>query len=92
MYVCMYVCMYVICMYVCMCVCMYVCMYYVCMYVLCMYVCMCVCMFVCRYICVCVSSSFDVPARDTQEGGRLQRVSHPSSFCGACLSFLAERI
>ena len=37
------------------------------------------------------SSSLDVPAGVTQEeghtGGRLHRISHPPSFCGACLYF-----
>ena len=55
--------------------------------------------------CVCVvfsshsfwtSSSLDVPAGVTQEeghtGGRSHRISHPPSFCGACLNFLARRI
>ena len=51
-------------------------------------------------LCVCVvfsshlfwtSSSLDVPAGVT--GGSSHRISHPpSSFCGACLYFLARRI
>ncbi|CAM9319032.1 unnamed protein product, partial [Ascophyllum nodosum] len=40
------------------------------------------------------SSSLDVPAGVTQEeghtGGRSHRISHPPSFCGACLSFSRE--
>ena len=55
-------------------------------------------------VCVCVfsshsfwtSSALGVPAGATQEeghtGGRSHRISHPPSFCGACLNFLARRI
>ena len=57
-------------------------------------------------LCVCVlcvfsshsfwaSSSLDVPAGVTQEegntGGRSHRISHPPSFCGACLNFSREK-
>ena len=49
-------------------------------------------------VCVCVFSShsfwtsslLDVPAEVTQENGH--RISHPPSFCGACLNFFASRI
>ena len=54
-----------------------------------------------HHVCVCVFSShsfwtsMDVPAGVTQEeghtGGRSHRISHPPSFCGACLIFLARR-
>ena len=41
------------------------------------------------------SSSLDVPAGVAQEeghtGGRSHRISHPPSFCGACLSFSREK-
>ena len=54
-------------------------------------------------VCMCVfsshsfwtSSSLDVPAGVTQEeghtGGRSHRMSHPPSFCGACLHFSREK-
>ena len=38
----------------------------------------------------CTSSSLDVPAGVTQEEGH--RISHPPSFCGACLNFSRERV
>ena len=41
------------------------------------------------------SSSSDVPVGVTQEeghtGGRSHRISHPPSFCGACLNFSREK-
>ena len=53
-------------------------------------------MFVC--VCVCVfsshsfwtSSSLDVPAGG-HTGGKSHRISHPPSFCGACLHFSREK-
>ena len=50
-------------------------------------------------VCVCVfsshsfwtSSSLDVPAGVTQTGGKSHRISHPPSFCGACLNFSREK-
>ena len=60
-------------------------------------VCVCVC------VCVCVlssysfwtSSSLDVPTGVTQEGGHTgggsHRISHPPSFCSACLNFSREK-
>ena len=59
----------------------------------------------CSTMCVCVSvfsshsfwtsSSLDVPAGVTQEEGhtrgRSHRISHPPSFCGACLNFSREK-
>ena len=49
-------------------------------------------------VCVCffsshsfwTSSLLDVPAGVTQEG-RSHRISHPPSFCGACLNFSREK-
>ena len=49
--------------------------------------------------CVCVfsshsfwtSSSLDVPAGVTQEEGHMPRISHPPSFCGACINFSQEK-
>ena len=51
-------------------------------------------MCVCVCVCVCffpfmTSSSLDVPAGVTQEEGH--RISHPPSFCGACLNFSREK-
>ena len=53
----------------------------------------------CVCVCVCVfsshpfwtSSSLDVPAGVTQEEGPTGRISHPPSFCGACLNFSREK-
>ena len=52
-------------------------------------------------LCLCVfsshsfwtSSSLDVPAGVTQEEGHthMHRISHPPSFCGACLNFSREK-
>ena len=53
-------------------------------------------------MCVCFFFSFmldvrlvDVPAGVTQEeghtGGRSHRISHPPSFCGACLNFSRDK-
>ena len=53
----------------------------------------------CVCVCVCVCflpihsghpSSLDVPAGVTNTGGRSHRISHPLSFCGACLSFFSR--
>ena len=51
-----------------------------------------------RGVCVCffshsfwTSSSLDVPAGVTQEEGHTHRISHPPSFCGACLNFSREK-
>ena len=37
------------------------------------------------------SSSLDVPAGRGHTGGRSHRISHPPSFCGACLYFSREK-
>ena len=51
---------------------------------------------VCVCVCVCVFFSFilDINGRTSRghTGGRSHRISHPPSFCGACLNFLARRI
>ena len=52
----------------------------------------------CVCVCVCVfsshsfwtSSSLDVPPGG-HTGGRSHRISHPPSFCGACLNFSREK-
>ena len=66
------------------------------MYVLCMYVC--ICMYVIRtYVCVCVFFPFILDIKFVgctsrgHTGGRSHRISHPPSFCGACLNFSREK-
>ena len=52
-----------------------------------------------RYVCVCVCVFFpfilDIKfvGRTSRghTGGRSHRISHPSSFCGACLNFSREK-
>ena len=49
-------------------------------------------------VCVCVFFPFILDIKFVgrtsrgHTGGRSHRISHPPSFCGACLSFLARRI
>ena len=53
---------------------------------------------ICNTVCVCVffPSILDIKfvGRTSRghTGGRSNRISHPPSFCGACLFFLARRI
>ena len=46
-------------------------------------------------VCVCVFFPFilDINGRTSQglTGGRSHRISHPPSFCGACLNFSREK-
>ena len=69
---------------------------YVCMYV-CMYVCLYVYVFVCMYVCVyfffpsILDIKFVGRTSRGHTGRRSHSISHPSSFCGACLSFSREK-
>ena len=60
-----------------------------------MYVCVCVCMCVCMCGCVFFPFILDIKfvGRTSRghTGGRSHRISHPPSFCGACLNFSREK-
>ena len=56
-----------------------------------------VCVCVCIYVCVCVFFPFILDIKFVgrtsrgHTGGRSHRISHPPSFCGACLNFSSEK-
>ena len=58
---------------------------------------MCVCVYVLK-VCVCVFFPFILDVRFVgrisrgHTGGRSHRISHPRSFCGACLNFSREKV
>ena len=58
-------------------------------------VCVCVCVFVCVCVCFFFPSILDIKfvGRTSRghTGGRSHRISHPPSFCGACLNFSREK-